>query len=240
MEQSMKISCNSLIKHKEPITTVCPRDSKQPSFAMPSPTPTIQKFLDQNKDTTAPSLLMTFPSGTRIPAPATKASKPSTTGEPTFSVNQSCLRTHVPGAKYIALSLDVDAPSPSFPLLSPILHYLHTDLVAAAPPSPPISETDTATDTWVQLTPSSGEGTLEAPLTSWLPPGPPRFSAPHRYIFLVWEQPENMGREEVRVTLGLGQEESGLWGKIRYDTEGFVEKLKLGEIVAGTWMDVGS
>ncbi|KAF2440780.1 hypothetical protein P171DRAFT_108202 [Karstenula rhodostoma CBS 690.94] len=215
---------------------------------MPSPTSTIKKFLDQNKDNAKPDLLITFPSGTAIPAPATKADKPSTSQQPTFSLAQSCLRTHVPGAKYMAVSLDLDAPSPSLPLASPILHYLHTDLTAAtaspfASPSP-VYKTDTATDTWVQLTASSvtagGKGTLEKPLTSWLAPAPPGFSAPHRYVFLVWEQPEKMSGEQVRAKLGLGKGEAGLWRKSRFDIEGFVRKLKLGKIVAGTWMVVGS
>ncbi|KAK7189414.1 hypothetical protein PSPO01_04417 [Paraphaeosphaeria sporulosa] len=218
---------------------------------MPSPTPTIKKFLDQNKDNTAPSLLITFPSGTQIPAPATKASKSNTARAPTFSVTQSCLRTHLPGAKYIALALDLDAPSPAPPLPSPVLHCLHTDLVAAtaspfaaAPSSSsPIFKTDTATDTWVQLTPSSvaagGEGTLGKPLASWVAPAPPGFSAPHRYVFLVWEQPEKMSGEEVRRKMGWGKGEIGLWGKVRFDVEGFVRRVGAGEIVAGTWMVVG-
>jgi phosphatidylethanolamine-binding protein (PEBP) family uncharacterized protein len=220
---------------------------------MPSPTPTIQKFLDQNKDNATPDLLITFPSGTQVPTPATKADKPSTSQQPTFFLAHSCIRTRFPGAKYITVSLDLDAPSPSLPLASPILHYLHTDLTAevaspfaapAPPPSPPIYETDTATDTWVQLTACSvavgGQGTLEKPLASWLAPAPPGFSAPHRYVFLVWEQPEKMSGEQVRTRLRLGKGEAGLWGKVRFDIEGFVRKLKLGEIVAGTWMVVGS
>lgn len=87
---------------------------------------------------------------------------------------------------------------------------------------------------------SGGKGTLEAPLASWLAPAPPGFSAPHRYVFLVWEQPEKMSGEQVREKLGLGKGEAGLWGKTRWDVEGFVRKLKLGEVVAGTWMVVGS
>lgn len=158
----------------------------------------------------------------------------------------------MPGAKYIALSLDLDAPSPSLPLLAPILHYLHTDLVAATtspfaatsqPPSSPILKTDTATDMWVQLISpaiaAGGKGTLEKPLASWLPPAPPGFSAPHRYVFLVWEQPAGMSGEEVRRKMGWGAAEKGLLGKIRFDLEGFVRRVGVGEVVAGTWMVVG-
>lgn len=87
-----------------------------------------------------------------------------------------------------------------------------------------------------------GRGTLERPLASWLAPAPPGFSAPHRYMFLVWEQPKRVSGDQVRAKLGLdeGEGEAGLWGRSWFDVEGFVEKLKLGEIVAGTWMVVGN
>ena len=218
---------------------------------MPSTPPTVKRFLDKNKDDANPALLITFPSGIQVNAPATTATKADANKPPTFALSHSCLRTHVPGARYIAVALDLDAPSPSFPVASPILHYLHTDLRAvispfAQPSSRPSSmyKTDTATNTWVNLEPSTiasgGKGTLEKPLASWLAPAPPGVSAPHRYVFLVWEQPEKMSGEQVRERLSMSKSEGGLWSKSRWDVEGFVNKLKLGDIVAGTWMCVES
>lgn len=218
---------------------------------MPALSPTIQAFLDTNKDNVSPALLVTFPSGTQVNAPAATATKSEASQAPVFSLSHSCLRTHVPGAKYIAVALDLDAPSPSFPLASPILHYLHTDLKAIISPfaqssSRPTSmyKTDTATNTWVELKPTTvangGKGTLEKPLASWLAPAPPGVSAPHRYVFLVWEQPERMTGEQVREKLGMRKHEGGLWSKSRWDVEGFVRKLKLGNVAAGTWVCIES
>ena len=54
------------------------------------------------------------------------------------------------------------------------------------------------------------------------------------------EDEEKMRGEDVRAKLGLGKGEAGLWSKTRWDVEGFVRKLKLGDVVSGTWMVVGS
>lgn len=179
----------------------------------------------------------------------TKASIVETSQQPTLSLSAACLRTHVPGARYLAVALDLDAPVPSLPLASPILHYLHTDLTAVTSPfgqpsSGGLFKTDTATNTWVKLEPSSAasgsKGSVEQPLASWTAPAPPGVSAPHRYVFLIWEQPKRLNGEMVRASLGMGKTEGGKWSRVRWDVEGFVSKLKLGEIVAGTWMYVGN
>ncbi|KAJ4293135.1 hypothetical protein N0V90_008417 [Kalmusia sp. IMI 367209] len=180
---------------------------------MPPPFPTVQKFLDANKNTETQSLLVTFPSGTQIITPATPASKSSTQQPPTLALSSTCLRTHVPGAKYIAVSLDLDAPSPSLHIASPILHYLHTDLTATtspfAPPAEPMTKIPTK-ESWVRLEAAGvaegGKGTLEKPLAGWLPPTPPGFSAPHRYVFsrvgTAGEDEWREEREEERLVKG--------------------------------------
>ncbi|KAF1975444.1 hypothetical protein BU23DRAFT_529928 [Bimuria novae-zelandiae CBS 107.79] len=191
-----------------------------------SPCPTLQALLSQSApNASSPDLLITFPSGLKIHAPGTPAHKPSTTQTPTFSLRTACLRTHVPGARYMVVALDIDAPSPSLPLAAPVLHYLHTDLTAVAPPT----------------NNGGAKGTLVAPLTSWQAPAPSTgfSSAPHRYVFLVWEQPVKLCGEQVREKLGI-KGEGGVWRKTKWDVEGVVRKLGLGDVVAGTWMCVSN
>ncbi|KAF1975441.1 hypothetical protein BU23DRAFT_458286, partial [Bimuria novae-zelandiae CBS 107.79] len=114
------------------------------------------------------------------------------------------------------ISLDLDAPLTTFPFLSPILHICRTGLSCA----------DAGADEqgWTRL------AAIEQPAAQWTPPKPPRISGPHRYVFIVWVQPEGM--------MGWG-EDVGLGKRVRWDLEGFVKKLGLGEIVGGAWFVCG-
>ncbi len=97
---------------------------------------------------------------------------PQATPTPTFAVAASALKSE-PGTKYVVVSIDLDAPFPSWSFLGPILHGLHFDLVAGDP----------GADGFVPL-----EGGSEW-VVPWLPPGPPKPSSAHRYVFQVFEQP---------------------------------------------------
>ena len=125
---------------------------------------------------------------------------------------------------YLAVSLDPDAPFPSIPLLGPILHECQMGLTGA----------DGVTDGgWTRL------ATTEGPAVSWIPPTPPGISGPHRYIFLVWEQPEGVTLEAVRQMVDWGDGNVGLSKRVRWDVDGFLKKTGLGEVVGGAWFVCG-
>lgn len=61
----------------------------------------------------------------------------------------------------------------------------------------------------------------------WLPAGPPPGAAPHRYLFLLYSQEPGS-----RIPRDLLGKEIGLMQRVRFDVDGMVEKLGLGELVA--------
>ncbi|KAI3316914.1 PEBP-like protein [Xylariaceae sp. AK1471] len=176
--------------------------------------PSVQKTLTAAKNAT--TLRIHYPSVTVSEAGANltiEASKST----PTLSISAAALNS-APGTKYVATSIDLDAPFPSFPVLGPILHGLHIDLVAGAPDA-------------------DGFAPLEGP-TEWLVPyigpGPPKPSAPHRYVFMVFEQPQALDAAKVRSLLGIAQEVK-LTARMWWNEESFEKKLGLGEVVAGNY-----
>jgi phosphatidylethanolamine-binding protein (PEBP) family uncharacterized protein len=112
--------------------------------------------------------------------------------------------------KYVHINIDLDAPFPSFSFLAPILHSLEKDLTITA------------------------NGTLEtstAPLVHWIKPNPPPGSGPHRYVSLLYEQPDGFNADGSIVPDG------GIarMARMRFDFAGFEEKARLGKPVAGAW-----
>ncbi|KAI0445491.1 PEBP-like protein [Xylaria telfairii] len=176
--------------------------------------PTVQKALAAAKSAT--TLRLHFPEVT-VTAAGANLSIPQATPTPTLSIVSSALKSE-PGTKYLAVSIDLDAPFPSFSFLSPILHGLHIDLV----PGPADSD---------------GFAPLEGPST-WLvpyaPPGPPKPSSGHRYVFLVFEQPKELDAAKVRGLLGFA-EEVKLTGRLWWNEEAFEKKLGLSEVLAGNY-----
>ncbi|KAK3399942.1 phosphatidylethanolamine-binding protein [Sordaria brevicollis] len=146
---------------------------------------------------------------------------------------------------YLVVGLDLDPPFPSFPVLGPILHSLEADLRLET------EELD-ADEGYVYLTADEVAGGPEGtrhvggrvtkPVVGYMGPKPPGVSAPHRYVFLCWEQPGGVDARRVREVLGLGAEgdegldgEVGMTTRVRWDQEGFERKLGLGEVVAGNY-----
>ncbi|KAI1739223.1 PEBP-like protein [Xylaria scruposa] len=177
-------------------------------------TPSIDQTVSPTNDGT--TLHVTFPQ-----AKVTKAATNLTTEEakptPTLSIAVAALKS-TPSTKYVVSCLDLDAPFPSFNFMSPILHGLHTDLVAGAADG----------DGFAPL-----EGSVEWTVP-YVGPGPPKPSSPHRYIFMVFEQPEGLGAAEIKSRLGFG-EEVGIWPRIRWEEEAFEKKLGLGKVLAATY-----
>ncbi|KAF2476353.1 uncharacterized protein BDR25DRAFT_156821, partial [Lindgomyces ingoldianus] len=142
-----------------------------------------------------------------------EASKPA----PTLSISRSITKSAA--AKYIAVALDLDAPVPSMALASPVLHGIQANLGAQGEPD---------AGGWVKLVPDV------PPIASYAPPNPPFFSASHRYIFLVWEQPEGLTNEKIKKELGL-VDEVGLGARVRWDQDACEKKLGLGKALGGNY-----
>ncbi|KAH0595048.1 hypothetical protein MHUMG1_07347 [Metarhizium humberi] len=113
--------------------------------------------------------------------------------------------------KYMVVCLDLDAPHPSFPFLSPILHWIQPGLQAAN---------------------EGGQRVLRASepsISDYAPPGPPPGSPPHRYCFFLHEQPASF--DGSKYTSGDGAK-MGLWSRMRYSLDAAEKELGLGPIVA--------
>ncbi|KAJ2965778.1 hypothetical protein NQ176_g10453 [Zarea fungicola] len=199
----------------------------------PSVLSALEKLAARPKDT-PPSLRVIFPDGTAISHHGVKLSSVPTKATPALSIARALLKPQsssqdagVGGgiAKYIAVCLDLDAPFPSFSFMGPIAHWIQADLIA-------VHEGVTANDD------SEGFTTLEPeslPVMPYVGPGPPPPSAPHRYVFLLWEQPPNIGSSEaVREILSLSAE-PGLMARIRWDQSVFETKMGLGEPLAANY-----
>ncbi|KAI8952738.1 PEBP-like protein [Xylaria longipes] len=176
--------------------------------------PSVQKALAAASNAT--TLRLHFPEATVTEA-GTKLSIPQATPTPTISIATSALKSE-PDTKYVAVSIDPDAPFPSFSVLGPILHGLHIDLVPG-----------TADDDG--FTPLEGSKDWLVP---YAPPGPPKPSSAHRYIFLVFEQPKGLDAAKARSLLGFA-EEVKLTSRLWWNQENCEKKLGLGEPLAGNY-----
>lgn len=86
---------------------------------------------------------------------------------------------------------------------------------------------------WIQpgLRADVASGTLKttAPfVANYIGPAPPPGSAPHRYVFLLYEQPEGFDGAEYAPADG---KELSNWYRIRYDLESWEKAVGLGEVV---------
>ncbi|KAK3390058.1 phosphatidylethanolamine-binding protein [Podospora didyma] len=163
-----------------------------------------------------------------IPASAPVLSAAAAATDPTLSESSSPIS--VP--RFIVAALDLDPPYPSLPILGPLLHGLQADLTLATDQIDP-------DDDFIHLhqTTDSSEGIEDADVVGYMGPAPPGFSSPHRYMFLLWEQPEGMTRDKIRDALGVDAEADnvGVLARVRWDMESFEKKLGLGKAVAGNY-----
>ncbi|KAI1169615.1 PEBP-like protein [Nemania sp. FL0916] len=173
-----------------------------------------QKALAAAKTTT--TLRIHYPEATVSEAGA-NITIPVATPTPTLSIHKDALKS-ASDTKYVVVSIDLDAPFPSFSFLSPILHGLGIDFVPGTPDA----------DGFVPLT-----GSAEW-LVPYRGPGPPKPSSAHRYVFLVFEQPKALDAAKARSSLGLA-EEVGLTARMWWDEDGAEKKLGLGEVLAGNY-----
>ncbi|KAF2099332.1 PEBP-like protein [Rhizodiscina lignyota] len=162
---------------------------------------------------------------TTIQKPGSSVTKPASKPSPTLSISSTITANKPATQKYAAIAIDLDAPFRSFAFLSPILHGIQLNLVAAGSADP---------EGFVKLEAEENQ----APVVPWGPPNPPPISSAHRYVFLVWEQPDGMTVEKVKGTLNL-KEPVSLGARIRWDEAGFEKKLGLGEVLAGNFFTCG-
>ncbi|CAK7214056.1 hypothetical protein SCUCBS95973_002016 [Sporothrix curviconia] len=144
--------------------------------------------------------------------------------EPALALAASFARSLAPGQKLLAVSLDPDAPFPSFAFLGPILHGLQTDLVVAGAADG--GSGSSSSSGWVPLTSPT------KPIVSYIKPGPPSPSAAHRYVFMVYKQPEGLDTAGVMARMGWAPEGVSRMGRMRFDANTLTQNLGLGEIVA--------
>ncbi|KAL3417221.1 phosphatidylethanolamine-binding protein [Phlyctema vagabunda] len=113
---------------------------------------------------------------------------------------------------YLVVSLDPDAPFPSFSVLGPILHWIQPEL---------------------KPTPETG-GTGNIKLTShfvadYIGPAPPLCSWPHKYVFLLFEQPTGFDSQKYSPSTG---DKIGLGARMRYDLDRWAAEINLGPVIA--------
>jgi phosphatidylethanolamine-binding protein (PEBP) family uncharacterized protein len=115
-----------------------------------------------------------------------------------------------PGRDLLLLSLDLDAPFPSFAPLSPVVHWIQTGLKADAGTGELITSDD--------------------PIATWIDPGAPSISSPHRYIFLLYHQPADIDASKLTKTGGYS-----LMDRFRFDLTKFEKEAKLGPAIAANY-----
>jgi phosphatidylethanolamine-binding protein len=185
---------------------------------MPIESASVKYTFDQLSKQGKAYLKVHFPNAT-VTEPKARLSRKASKDAPFLSLSTSAVKSK--DAKYIAVAIDLDAPFPSLPVLGPICHGIQTDLQASGEPD---------SDGFVKL-----EATGVDPVISYVGPNPPPLSGPHRYVFMVWEQPEGSGAEAVRKALGLTKE-AGISARVRWDEDGFEKKVGLSnEPLAGNY-----
>ncbi|KAH8892209.1 PEBP-like protein [Thozetella sp. PMI_491] len=117
-----------------------------------------------------------------------------------------------PEKTYIVVCLDLDPPFASFPFAGPINHW---------------------TQSGFRLASSEGNGKLETSdpfVINYLRPGPPPGAGPHRYLFLLYEQPGSFD-----VKAHAPGKEISVPARIRYNLDAWEQKVGLSEVLAATY-----
>ncbi len=184
--------------------------------------PSVTEALSELAKAGTAQLRICFPTKT-VTQPGEHVSVAEGKEDPTLYVSTSALRSAT--GKYVAASIDLDAPFPSFSVLGPVLHGLQADLVASAGTADGDGDGD---GQWTRLE------TEAKAVVFYAGPQPPKPSAAHRYVFLVWDQPEGMGSDEIKKVLGL-PDQVGIPGRMRWDQQACEKKLGLGKVIAANY-----
>lgn len=109
---------------------------------------------------------------------------------------------------YLLVSLDIDAPFPSWGVLGPILHWIQPG---------------------VKVTEASTLDTSAPFIANYIGPAPPPGSAPHRYTFLLYEEPAGFDAQKHAPP---GGKNLSNWNRMRYDLDAWAAEIGLGPLIA--------
>ena len=154
---------------------------------------------------------VTYGSGHPIPKPGAFLSRHDAASTPTLYHSAS-------SGKFVACCLDLDGPFPSFPFLSPIAHCIQSDLVPSSPPT----TTDDGTKYELKV-----EGDVK-PIIAYTGPRPPPLSAPHRYVFLLYEQPIDFEKSKLGLPEALGIKDRMMWNQSEFEKKAGLERVVAG------------
>ncbi|KAF9009126.1 PEBP-like protein [Hymenopellis radicata] len=129
----------------------------------------------------------------------------STGTTPTFSLSGG----HFGEGPFVVAAVDPDAPSPQNTSLASVRHFLGGNFT-------PLDDAFLANST--------------SAVSEWVQPAPPAGSDPHRYVFLVFNQPEGFNDQT------LVNASTSILG---FNISSFAEEVGLGDPIAGTYMIVG-
>ncbi|TRM70371.1 phosphatidylethanolamine-binding protein [Schizophyllum amplum] len=113
---------------------------------------------------------------------------------------------------YVIIQIDPDAPTPQDPWASQIRHYMGTNYTA---------DVEVESDLLLK--------NISVPIGDWVRPNPPAGSDPHRYIVLLYPQPENFTAESVAPFYNSSS------SILNFNLTEFTEATGLGMPVAGTY-----
>ena len=116
-----------------------------------------------------------------------------------------------PAGLLMAIAVDLDAPYGSAPFLSPIVHWIQTGFK-------PDSASTLITETPV--------------LVDWLPPSPPPFSAPHRYLVIIYRQPPSF---DLPTWEAKWKKPVGIPARCRWKLDDFVKQADLSHVLASNY-----
>lgn len=116
-----------------------------------------------------------------------------------------------PSATYMVVALDIDAPFPTFDLLGPILHWIQPGFKAG---------------------PNNVLTSSEPFVANYIGPAPPPCSSPHRYVFFLFEQPNDFNGKKYAPA---NEKPLSNWHRMRYDLDVWQKTAKLGEPLAANY-----
>lgn len=116
----------------------------------------------------------------------------------------------LPQGTYTVISIDLDAPFISWNVLGPVAHWIQTGFKVNQP------EQELNSD--------------EPAIAPWVAAGPPPGAAPHRYVFLLYNETPGS-----TVSPNLKEKPMSLMQRMRFDVDAMVKQLGLGEIVAANY-----
>ena len=128
---------------------------------------------------------------------------------------------------YLIVGLDIDAPYPSFGPLGPILHWIQPGLKPVPKEEAPSGDGGQVMQQQQQLLKAE-----EPFVANYIGPAPPPGSAPHRYVFFLFEQPAGFDGKKYAPSDGKTLSN---WHRMRYDLDAWRKEINLGPLLAANY-----